>query len=146
MKISWAKIFYENYHKPINSSKKLSVLIRPGGKRDQFGLMGDANVIFFGVGFVDLINEMKNLVLVEGGDGGELLLLLGWVGIIRQDLDEALEGVIWDNFFSFEDLYGGGTSVVAAVEPPLDAGVVVTDAGASAHRRFHYGQWNWAPK
>ena len=36
-----------------------------------------------------------------------------------------------------ENLHGGGTGVVAVVEPALDAGTVVGNAGAEADRGFH---------
>ena len=36
-----------------------------------------------------------------------------------------------------EELHGGGAGVVAVIEPALDAGAVVGDAGAEANRGFH---------
>jgi len=36
-----------------------------------------------------------------------------------------------------EELHGCGAGVVAGVEPALDAGAVVGDSGAEAHRGFH---------
>lgn len=56
---------------------------------------------------------------------------------VRPDLDEALEGVVGDEFFGVEQLHGGGAGVVAGVEPALDAAPVVGDAGAQADRGFH---------
>lgn len=65
---------------------------------------------------------------------------------VGPDLDEAVQGAIGDKVFGVEDLHGGGTRVVAVVEPALDAGAIVGDAGAEAHRGFHDFERNWAPE
>ena len=62
------------------------------------------------------------------------------MGGVGPDPDEAFEGVVWDEVFGVEDLHRGRTRVVAAVKPPLDAGAVVGDARAQAHRGFHHVQ------
>lgn len=56
---------------------------------------------------------------------------------VRPDVDEALEGVVGDEFFGVQQLHGGGAGVVAGVEPALDAAPVVGDAGAQADGGFH---------
>lgn len=43
-----------------------------------------------------------------------------------------------------EDLHGGRTGIVAGVEPFLDAGAIVRDAGAEAYGRLHHVHGDWA--
>lgn len=69
----------------------------------------------------------------EGRAGG------GWVGRGRDGplLYEGVEGEVGDEVGGGEDLHGGGASVVAGVEPLLDARPIVGDAGAERDGRFH---------
>lgn len=94
----------------------------------------------------------------EGGEGGEGLreerggferevggeaveevigLVKGDVAGVGPDLDEALERVVGGEVCGGEELHGGGAGVVAGVEPALDAGAVVGDAGGEADGGFH---------
>lgn len=62
------------------------------------------------------------------------------------EVDEALKGEVGDKVLGGEDLHGGGTSVVAGLEPVLDAGAVVGDPRAQAHRGFHHLHGDGAPE
>lgn len=70
----------------------------------------------------------------------------GWVGRGHDGplLYEGVEGEVGDEVGGGEDLHGGGTSVVAGVEPRLDAGPIIGDAGAERDGRFHDVQRDWA--
>ena len=65
---------------------------------------------------------------------------------VGPDLDEAVQGAVRNEVLSLEELHGGGAGVVAGVEPALDAGAVVGDSGAEAHRGFHHVEGDWAPE
>ncbi|KAK3009447.1 hypothetical protein RJ639_013206 [Escallonia herrerae] len=91
---------------------------------------------------LDLVDEVAGLVR-----GGQVGLGRGTSeDRVGPDLDEAVEGVVGDEVLGVEDLHGGGTRVVAAVEPALDAGPVVGHPRAQAHRGFHHVQRNRAPE
>lgn len=62
---------------------------------------------------------------------------------IGPNLNEALEIAIGNEVVGVKELHGGGTSVVAGVEPALDAGAVVGDAGGETDGRFHEVERNW---
>ncbi|KAL0928808.1 hypothetical protein M5K25_000731 [Dendrobium thyrsiflorum] len=51
------------------------------------------------------------------------------------EVDEAAEGEVGDEVGGGKRLHGDGASCVAGVEPALDGGAVVGDAGTEAHRR-----------
>ncbi|KAH0470697.1 hypothetical protein IEQ34_000420 [Dendrobium chrysotoxum] len=85
------------------------------------------------VGFVDGgVGEGASKV----GERGEMLVGRGGGG--RPEVDEAAEGEVGDEVGGVEGLHGCGASGVAGVEPTLDGGAVVGDAGAEAHRRPHH--------
>lgn len=66
------------------------------------------------------------------------------VGVgLGPDLNEAVQGAVWDQIFVVENLHRGGAGVISGVEPPLDAGAVVGDARAEADRRFHEVKRYW---
>lgn len=52
-------------------------------------------------------------------------------------MNEAFEIGIGEEVIGVKELHGGGTSVVAGVEPELDAGAVVGDVGGQNDRRIH---------
>lgn len=56
---------------------------------------------------------------------------------VGPDLDEALQGVVGHEILALQDLHGGRTSVVAVVEPPLDTGAIIGDAGAETDGGLH---------
>lgn len=57
-----------------------------------------------------------------------------------------MQGAVGDEVLAMEDLHGGRTRVVAVVEPALDAGAVVGDSGAEAHRGLHHVERNRTPE
>ncbi|KAK2989252.1 hypothetical protein RJ640_002076 [Escallonia rubra] len=91
----------------------------------------------------DAFDGVEELLLRDGRSGDPRR---GGGGVGRRaeeegvgpDADEAAEGEVGDDVGGLEDLHGGGARIVAGVEPRGDAGAVVGDAGAEAHRRLHH--------
>jgi hypothetical protein len=54
------------------------------------------------------------------------------------EVDEAVESEVRNKVLGGEDLHGGGTGVVTGVEPMLNTGAIVCDAGAETYGRLHY--------
>lgn len=89
---------------------------------------------------MDFAEERTEMV---GGGGGEGF---GGGGGEEPEADEAVEREIGDEVFGGKNLQGGGTRVVAWVEPALNAGAIVCDAGAEAYGRAHDVHGDWTPK
>jgi len=49
-----------------------------------------------------------------------------------------VESEVRNKVLGGEDLHGGGTGVVTGVEPMLNTGAIVCDAGAETYGRLHY--------
>lgn len=63
---------------------------------------------------------------------------------VGPNLNETLEIRIGNEAVVGKDLHGGRTSVVARVEPALNTGTVVGDAGDQTDGRLHEVKRNWA--
>lgn len=63
---------------------------------------------------------------------------------IGPNLNESLEIRIGNEVVVVEDLHGGGASIMAGVEPALDAGAVVGDTGGQTDGRLHEVERYWA--
>lgn len=62
------------------------------------------------------------------------------------EIDQTTEGEIGNEVLGREGLHGGGTGVVTGVEPVLNTGTVVRDAGTEAYGRPHNVHGNWTPE
>lgn len=63
---------------------------------------------------------------------------------VGPNLNKALEIAIGNEILGEKELHSSRTGIVAGVEPALDAGAVVGDAGGQTDGRFHEVERNWA--